>query len=508
MTAWPAPPDEAVYQGLLGEIVDALEPYTEADGVAVLTQLLTMCGIAAGLKPHFVVGSTWHRPRLFAAIVGPTSSGRKGQSGNDASHVMSRAGDRLKGRIRSGIASGEAVINEVRDPVEVWDEKAHTMAVKDPGAADKRLLIREPELARILRSMSRQGNVTSAVLRDAWDQGDLMVTARQTGIKATGAHIGLIGHITPDELRRELADVEAVNGFANRILWIASRRSKFLPEPEPVGGKVNALAIELGKRLEAASQVEAMERSEEAAGLWRAAYRDLVSDRPGLAGAICARAEAQALRISMTYALVDGSARIEVEHLSAALALQAYSERTVDFIFGDSVGDPVADRVMEAVRDTQAATGHASTRTDLFAVLGRNVTAGRLDQALELLTKTGRLRSQTIGETGGRPRVEYYAVSSSDSFSSSSSTPSEVLIKHWNSTKETKKEIPRGGSNGHGSYERNEVNEEREHDLSVSALVAITDDESRWIPDEEELCESSLAVASMQPSRPAPEVVL
>jgi hypothetical protein len=37
---WPAPPAPAVYHELLGEIVTRSAPHTEADPVAILTQLL------------------------------------------------------------------------------------------------------------------------------------------------------------------------------------------------------------------------------------------------------------------------------------------------------------------------------------------------------------------------------------------------------------------------------------------------------------------------------------
>jgi hypothetical protein len=40
----------------------------------------------------------------------------------------------------------------------------------------------------------------------------------------------LVGHITRDELSRELTDTSAANGFANRILWACARRSKLLPD--------------------------------------------------------------------------------------------------------------------------------------------------------------------------------------------------------------------------------------------------------------------------------------
>src|SRR5207253_2860453 len=41
---WPVPPDQAAYHGLPGAIVSKLAPNTEADPVAILTQLLIACG--------------------------------------------------------------------------------------------------------------------------------------------------------------------------------------------------------------------------------------------------------------------------------------------------------------------------------------------------------------------------------------------------------------------------------------------------------------------------------
>ncbi|MDQ6774006.1 MAG: hypothetical protein M3024_13660 [Candidatus Dormibacteraeota bacterium] len=80
-------------------------------------------------------------------------------------------------------------------------------------------------MARLLGSMQRDGNVVSAVLRDAWDGGDLMVTSKNTGERATGAHVALISHITADELRQKLPDVEMANGFANRIPLVRPARA-------------------------------------------------------------------------------------------------------------------------------------------------------------------------------------------------------------------------------------------------------------------------------------------
>ncbi len=114
----------------------------------------------------------------------------------------------------------------------------------------------------------------------------------------------VIAHITADELRRTLTEVEAANGFGNRFLWLCVQRSQLLPE----GGNYPDRALEpLRQRLEkailAARQVARMERSAAARLLWRDIYTALAEGAPGLVGALTARAEAQVLRLSMLYAL-------------------------------------------------------------------------------------------------------------------------------------------------------------------------------------------------------------
>ena len=85
------------------------------------------------------------------------------------------------------------------------------------------------ELAQVLRVMQREGNTVSPILRDLWDHGNARSMSKQQPEKTTGSLVTLIGHITVRELRQELTEIEAANGFANRWLWVYARRSKRLP---------------------------------------------------------------------------------------------------------------------------------------------------------------------------------------------------------------------------------------------------------------------------------------
>ena len=62
---WPAPPDPTLYHGLAGEIVNTIAPQTEADPVAILSQLLVAFGAAVGRGAFFQVEATRHHPNEF-----------------------------------------------------------------------------------------------------------------------------------------------------------------------------------------------------------------------------------------------------------------------------------------------------------------------------------------------------------------------------------------------------------------------------------------------------------
>src|SRR5262249_39384567 len=156
----------------------------------------------------------------------------------------------------------------------------------------------------------------------SWDGGDrpLRTMTKNSPAHATGAHISLIGHITADELRRYLTETETANGFANRHLWICAGRSKQLPD----GGRVDQhawaeLRHELAEALAFGRSIGEVTRDDEAREVWRDIYGPLSDGKPGLAGALLARAEAHVMRLAMIYALLDRSPAIQAPHLMAAM---------------------------------------------------------------------------------------------------------------------------------------------------------------------------------------------
>ena len=313
---------------------------------------------------YFVVEATRHHTNLYVVLVGPTAKGRKGTSEGWALQLFVAVDpEYIGGCLQSGMSSGEGVIWAVRDPVvktEAIKEKGVTKGyqevIEHQGVADKRSLYREPEFGQVLRVIRREGSTLTTTVREAWDSGNLKVTTKNSPARTTGAHISITGHITQEELRHCLAVVEGFNGFANRFLWPCVRRSKLLPfGGEPVD--LEPFVTRLRTAVNFAKSAGRLTRDEEADRLWAAVYEELAASHQGLFGAVTSRAEAQVLRLSMIYALLDESAIIRAEHLRAARALWKYCEDSARYIFGDSTGDRLADKVLAIIR-----TGPVTTK--------------------------------------------------------------------------------------------------------------------------------------------------
>lgn len=405
--SWPIM-DEAAYHGLAGDIVRTIEPETESDPNAILIQLLVYFGNVVGNSSYYKVEADAHHTNLFAALVGRSAKARKGTSAGHVRSVMKLADQTwLDERMKSGLSTGEGLINEVRDEVQKWDPENSQFKTIDPGVTEKRLMITEPEFAGALAVMERSGNTLSPTIRNAWDGQKLYTLTKASALKATGAHISIVGHITGDELRSRLTRTDIANGFANRFLFMSVRRSKLLPH----GGNIDDAEIEeLGKRVRAAvafaTKVGRVQMTAAARKEWEAIYPELSKDKPGLVGAVTARSEAQTIRLALLYALLDRKDEIDVVHLRAAIALWEYCEASAEHIFGNALGDPVADGIMEALRKSGTV---GMTRTSIRNLFSRHGDKTRIDKALEYLRSNGRARMDKQ-RTNGRSLETWFSI--------------------------------------------------------------------------------------------------
>jgi hypothetical protein len=413
---FPAPLEDAAYYGLAGRIVRRIQPETEAHPAALLTNFLTGFGSLIGRNgraAHATADGVRHYCNFFTVTVGPTSTARKGTAWKRTRPVLAMIDDDwVKDNIESGLSSGEGVIHRIRNKIEetkpIRKKGRHTGEYEtvtiDPGVDDKRLLIVETEFCGALKVMNREGNTLSPVLRAAWDGDDLGTLTKHSRERATDPHVSLIGHITREELRRNLNETEAANGFGNRQLWIAVRRWQNLPK----GGDLPAIADfldPLGNALLFAQTCGELRRDDEAEELWARVYPELSEGKPGLLGAITARAAPQTLRLSVIYAVLDCSPRIRVPHLQAALAVWRYSEASARWIFETGTGSKLGDRIVAALI---AAGATGLTKTQIICdVFNRNVTKFSIDEALRLIHRLG-LAVRQQETTKGRPSERWF----------------------------------------------------------------------------------------------------
>lgn len=417
---WLAPPPplarpklaKAALRGIAGRFVETVAPHTEAHPLGLLAAFMTMFGTAVGRSPHFRIGAARHGGNLFVTLVGLTSSGRKGTAVDEAVRLFKLA-DQMPPRA-GGLSSGEGFVYAIRDEIRTLRpvrEKGkvidHEEVIEDPGVEDKRLIVIESELASVLARMGREGNTLSSLMRQAWDGQDLG-TMTKKAIRATGPHVSLLAQITPAELSSLMTETDTLNGWANRMLFCSVGRLHVLP----FGGGLSdhellPLACELREAIELASHTGQVERDPEAQAAWGRVYEPLSSDRPGLLGAVTARAPQHVMRLALLYALLDRETWIRAPHLAAALAFWQASQESAQAIFGTSLGDRIADDILEELR-TRGEAG--MTRDEMREHFQRNVPSARIKASLDTLARAGLAAGRKESPAGpGRPAERWFA---------------------------------------------------------------------------------------------------
>jgi hypothetical protein len=412
--AWPELSHEALF-GLAGEIVEMIEPHSESDPVALLTQFLAAFGNSIGRYPYFVAEADHHFTNLNLCIVGETAKAKKGTSWGYVLRMFKIIDELwVKDCIHSGLSSGEGLVWAIRDEIIKTEPirkagiiNGYQELIFDPGISDKRLLAVESEFASVLQVMKRDGNTLSALIRNAWDGKDLKILTKNSPATSTSPHISIIAHITSDELTRHLDSNEYGNGFANRFLWVCARRSKLLPN----GGQLQEsdlepLMLRVMEVVEFSRNVEELRRDERAGKLWSEVYRKLSDGKPGLLGAVIARSEAQTMRLACLYALLDLSPVIRVVHLKAALALWSYSEQSSQFIFGASTGNNVAETIRKALDDEPEGLSRTEISSGLF---NRNIKSGIISRELNQLAKSGFIFESKTTSSSGRSTERWFS---------------------------------------------------------------------------------------------------
>ena len=360
--------DDDIMYGIAGEIIRKASEYCEAHPAGMYLDLLVAFGNIVGRGPYFNINSTRHYTNEFMARVGLTAESRKG-TGRDVIDELLRMvdADWYRGRIMSGFGSSEAIINELRDPMEqrVRDRKSATgfQLIVAPGVADKRLCIREGELASVFQLAGKKESRADIVLRDGWDGQPLRNLVKgksRDGLSNSAVcmepHLSISGDTTRAELVAKMPSGAADNGFGNRFLYCYVYRTKKCPNGGP---QLNwsDVVLKLYERIQWAKELTYVPLTKSASKLWARMYVALDepgNKLPGLAGAMTARSAAHIRRLALIYALLDEYDVVENRHLHAAKRMWDYCQESAKFIFTGTTADQ--DRIIDFVRRNREVT--------------------------------------------------------------------------------------------------------------------------------------------------------
>lgn len=372
-----------VWHGPAGEHAQAIAPSTEADPVAVLAHDLAWASARIGAGTWVAMGRERHPARNWFLLNGPTAVGRKGTA--QSATLSSLSSLSSLPRIVSGLSSGEGLIE----------------AFLGEPPPDERLLVTESEWEGPLARMKREGNTLSAVLRDAWD-GRPLATLNVASRMVEHHHLVVVGHITPASFRHAMTGLDVSNGFLNRFLMLSVRRPHLIdPFSADDCDDDHAPLRRIVERTGTGIPNGPIGLTVAARKAFHQWYREAEGTRDSLPERVAqatARYTGHAIRLALTYAILDGASKIDVPHVAAGIGLVDYAnECAAEELAAGRVG--LDGQILLMLR-----LDSWTSRTAIHAHLGRRVKSHDLDEALGLIAK--QITSREVS-TDGRTRTEY-----------------------------------------------------------------------------------------------------
>jgi hypothetical protein len=111
--------------------------------------------------------------------------------------------------------------------------------------------------------------------------------------------------------------------------------------------------------------------------------------------------------LALIYALLDRSPRIERVHLDAALAVWTFCESSARYIFGDLIGEPLADEILRVLRQIGAG---GMNRLDLYGMFFPSHSKDKIGAALVRLLTAGKVRREAQKGSHGLAGERWFAI--------------------------------------------------------------------------------------------------
>jgi hypothetical protein len=392
-------PDPACLYGLIGAVGRAGSDGAETNPYAIAANFMAYLSCAVGRGVYLPIGNTFHHARLFCLHIGRSGRGRKGDAVSLVLRIdqaLRAMGEGLAPQIhRGGLSTREGLAALIHDGYRQGRQDV-------PAIEDKRLWVVESEFANVLHQGRRDGNTLSVALRDCWDGIELKPATKSNRLYASDPHVCLSGAISPGELTGLMSTRELTNGFANRFLMIWAERTRMLPFPketpqalvEQLAGRTRDVLAFVGAGRHHERDRLRMELSPQAQWRYAQLYRGGLNDDhgEGVVGALLERRAPMLLRLAMLMAVTDLQARIDVQHINAAMAWIHHATASVRFVFVSAADEASLAQVLELSKRVLAFLREhgEATRSQINSECFRGkVSKSRIDTTLEgLLAST------------------------------------------------------------------------------------------------------------------------
>jgi hypothetical protein len=373
------------FGGLVGEIVDALAPGTDAAREGLLASLLPVLGAVVPVRLYW---NRWQQSQPFVALIGKSGEGRKSTA---IYRAVDSVGDAIgqnvmNGLLLAGISSGEAIV-------------ASMSRRQEAGTAVA--LVLEEEFARVVAARSREGATLDPMLRAAFDGGQL-ANLRSDSSRVVMAPYWLpaLVAITPGELQSLTTVTDVKSGSGNRWLYICVRRRDVRAD-----GSAPILPLELKKAIQsardAASPPPELQIAEDAKARLEE-YDRWVPTVAGMAIDMTQRMAVHALRAAIVQAGVERASTVSAAHVDRAIALADYGRRGLAWAFGPAL---IGNKDTRLLYRHLVEEGRLRTRAIDREIIRDPI---RRQDAIDDLVDRGlaRVERGAPGPRGGRPTRE------------------------------------------------------------------------------------------------------
>lgn len=387
-------PDEVMFTGPLGEMVNELDKYTEGSKVGVLVTLLGALSAAVGSMPGVGTGKG-HMPLSFwPVLVGPTGIGRKGTATGIAMRVVKSA---LANFYEHNVVYGCPATG--LGFATVLDERA-VRNIPSP------VLIVEEEMDNFVSNAKKDAKI-GTYLRKAWDGADITHKTSQSDLRIESPHVAIVGHIQPKNWGAITGSKDATGGTYNRFFPVWVIRSKKLPvfsTPDPAD-TIEKLGHKFRAMVNFGQEVSDLTVPDDVAEIFEAKHREicdgLTSGNEEL-GQYTERAMAYMIRLAGLYCLADKRTELRVEDFDAALALVEYMVQTVTYTLpeAEADGSDIPAKIIAWVREA----GEAGVTSTEIARKFQRVRAAEIKQ---ILASCPEVICEKLKPEGGRPATLY-----------------------------------------------------------------------------------------------------